>query len=271
MKQVSSTRQACAYGLGVAADVGGPEFDAYAPMALRLLLALVEGPEAQEEENSSVSDNAISAALKVVLSRAPALASSLAEGGMLRENGSGMSNGSSNSNRGDVGSRKEGCDAAAAALAAESEKALLSLFESLLSKLPLSTDVSEGQVCHARIIRLAAAGDPRVLGGAEGLLVPTLVVAIAGMMAYQLSPQEQEMAAMEGSGMSCDTGSAARENEGEMWARQLLDKETREAAEGLVGTLRERFPARFEEAWGRMEEEDRRAMQMSTASIRSSR
>lgn len=240
-------------------------------MALRLLLALAEGPEAQEEENLSVSDNAVSAALKVVLSRGPALASSLAEGGTLGENGGGMSNGSLNGNKGDAGAGKEGFDAAAAAAAAaENDKALLSLFGSLLSKLPLSTDVSEGQVCHARILRLAAEGDPRVLGGAqEGLLVPTLVAAIAGMMAYQPSSQEQEIAAMGGNEMCCETGCAARESEEEVWARQLLDKETREAAEGLVGTLRARFPAKFEEAWGRMEEEDRGAMQTPTASIRS--
>ncbi|CAN0473313.1 unnamed protein product, partial [Hapterophycus canaliculatus] len=82
----ASTRQACAYGLGVAADLGGPEFDPYSAEALRLLLGLVAKGRAEDSNiddeddvddddddegwgDGAVTDNAISAAFRVMFAR----------------------------------------------------------------------------------------------------------------------------------------------------------------------------------------------------------
>lgn len=231
--EVSSTRQACAYGLGVAADFGGPEFDEHAPSAMRLLLNLSHGPQSEDEENLSVADNALSAAFRVVFARGPVLASSF--GG------------------------------------SESSPAFLSLVGSLLSKLPLTTDVMEGQACHGRIVRLVSQRDPRILGGDNGTLVKSLVTALAGVMTYQHSLHEKEAMAMPagaGAGGGCGGGCGTRESEPEMWGRQLLDRTSRQEAETAVSTLREGFPSRFEEAWAALDDEGRQALQTPTSSFR---
>lgn len=196
----------------------------------------------------------MSAAFRVVLARGSALASSLDDG---IGTGSSPSKANTNGNSNSSGGSKD--------------RVFLELFDSLLSKLPLTTDVSEGKACHGRIVRLAAEGDPRVLGGAgpeEGLLVGRLIATLAGMMAYQPSPDEEEMetAAAVGGGCCNAQGECSnRESEEEMWARQLVDKETRIAAEGVVGGLRERFPQRFEDAWVGLAEGGRKALQTPTS------
>lgn len=241
--QVSSTRQACAYGLGVAADHGGAAFDSHAAEALRLLLALVsQGRNSDDEEISPVTDNAVSAAFRVVFARGAALQRAHEGGG--RGGGGG--------------------DAALSPL--------VSVLSSLLSMLPLTADVIEGHDCHRRVVSRVAGLDPIVCGGADGVLVEVLVSALAGTMCYQPSAHEQEeaMMAAAGGGLGgCAGGNCGRrESEEDLWARQWMERETRLGAEKAVTALRDHFPGRFAAAWAGLEEEGRRALQMPTSSIR---
>lgn len=215
----SSTRQACAYGLGVAAEFAGEEMGPQIPEVLHLLLGLVaQGRDSDEEEDSdiaSVTDNAVSAAFRVVFKHPAVLAESFA------------------------GHPPKDMSEAAAQL-----RPFLS---PLLGALPLKADVAEGHDCHRRIIDLALARNELLLGGSSGYHVAELLSAMAGMMSYQPSPQEEYRGA--GKGGSCRGGCGQTESEDEMWARQLVDRETRATAEKVVLSLKEAFPATFEKTW----------------------
>lgn len=233
--EVSSTRQACAYGLGVAAEFGGEEMGPESPEALRLLLALVaQGRESDEgggSEIALVTDNAISAAFRVIFARLPVLAASFA-GHPARD-------------------------------ISEASVHLRPVLSSLLGELPLKADVAEGHDCHRRIVNLALARDELLLGGSDGYHVAELVSAMAGMMAYQPSPGEEYGGA--GGGESCRRDCGQTESEDEMWTRQLVDRETRETAEKAVLALKEAHPAAFEKAWAGLEAEKQRALQVATS------
>lgn len=148
ISEVPSTRQAGAYGLGVAGEYGGTEFNGSASKALHLLLQLVKAPSSDEDEVLMVTDNAISAALWLTFTRGPVLASEL----------------------GDPGS-----------------PTYFGVLGMLLDKLPLANDICEGHDCHRRVIQMAATLDPRLVGEGDcrGFLVPELVAAIARTMVHQ--------------------------------------------------------------------------------------
>lgn len=245
--EVSSTRQACVYGLGVAAEHGGVEFDVTAPAALNLLVSLTQGPDSEVDQNLSVTDNAVSAALRLVFTRLPALAAPFFGGNIA------------------LGSETSGSTSMAAVTSCP---AYVSLLSALLGKLPLCTDIAEGHDCHRRVVSLAAALDPRVVGGGDaGQLISPLVTALARMIAYQLSSHEQ-ISLMAGAGGFNGGGACGeRESEDKLWERQFVDRETREEAERAVAGLRERFPGHFEVAWAGLEEEGKQALQMRTSSI----
>ncbi|CAM9512664.1 unnamed protein product [Laminaria digitata] len=235
--EVSSTRQACAYGLGVAAEFGGEEMNPESPEALRLLLALVaqgrDSDEGEELEIASVTDNAVSAAFRVVFGRHPVLAASFS-GHPARD-------------------------------ISEASVHLRPVLSSLLGELPLKADVAEGRDCHRRIVNLALARDELLLGGSGGYHVAELLSAMAGMMSYQPSPQEEGGGA--GESGCCRRGDCGlNENEDELCARQLVDKETRETAEKAVLALKEAFPAAFEKTWAGLGVEKQRALQVPTSS-----
>lgn len=236
--EVSSTRQACAYGLGVAAEFGGEEMDAQSLEALRLLMALVaQGQDSdggQDLEIASVTDNAVSAAFRVIFARLPVVAASFA--------GHPVS---------DV---------------SEASVRLRPVLSSLLGELPLKADVAEGHDCHRRIVNLALTRDELLLGGSGGYHVAELVSAIAGMMLYQPGPHEQHGGAGEGGSRRGDYGQT--ESEDAMWARQLVDKETRETAEKAVLVLKEAHPGAFEKGWAQLEVEKQQALQVATSNIR---
>lgn len=236
--EVSSTRQACAYGLGVAAEFGGEEMGPQSPEVLRLLLALVaqgrDFDQGEDLEIDSVTDNAVSAAFRVVFERLPVLAASLA-GHPVRD----MS---------------------------EASAQLRPVLSSLLSVLPLKADVAEGHDCHRRIVNLALARNELLLGGNSGDHVAELLSAMAGMMSYQPSPHEEHASAGEGGTSRGDGGQT--ESEDRMWARQLMDRETRETAEKVVLSLKEAFPGTFEKTWAGLGAEKQAALRMPTSSIR---
>ena len=234
----ASTRQACAYGLGVAADHGGQEFDAFSAEAFRLLMGLVEqgrraateSDEEHEEDISGVTDNAVSAALRVLFSRLDPVVASLAPGG-------------------------KGEKSAAAAPAVKA----------LLGMLPLTSDLVEAKDCHRRIVGLVCSRKPVLLGG--GVHVPELVRVLAGMMAYQ--PSDEEMATVTcGGGGCCAKCVWERSDEDPFWERQLVDRDTREVAESAVEALRAAFPQAFEEAWASLGENMRKALTTPTSSVR---
>eukprot|EP00903_Cladosiphon_okamuranus_P012365 g11590.t1 len=236
----ASTRQACAYGLGVASELGGPEFDAHSAEALRLLLALVaqgragnaagqaQGQDEEDDdpwENGAVTDNAISAAFRVLFARPGPV-----------------------------------CAAFAAA-------PMSAVVGSLLDALPIVVDVDEAHVCHRRVVDHALSRHELFFGGGGGgdssgaagyavVVVPKLVTALAGMMRYQPSPQEEAAA-----------GAAARGSQEELWARQLVDKETRQKAEEVLVGIKGAYPKVFEDTWAGLGEELRRALQTATAEI----
>ena len=147
------------------------------------------------------------------------------------------------------------------------------VLSSLLSELPLKADVEEGHDCHRRIVNLALAKDELLLGGSDGYHVAELVSAMAGMMSYQPSPREEQGEADEwescrrACGESCRLDCGQAESEDEVWARQLVDRETRETAEKVVLALKEAFPAAFGKAWAGIGVEKQRALQMVTSSI----
>ena len=236
--EVSSTRQACAYGLGVAAEFGGEEMDPESPEALRILMALVtqgrDSDGGEDLEIASVTDNAVSAAFRVIFARLPVLAASFA-GHPTRD-------------------------------VSEASVYLRPVLSSLLGELPLKADVAEGHDCHRRIVNLALAREELLLGGSSGYHVAELVSAMAGMMLYQPGPHEQHGGAGEGGSQRGDYGQT--ESEDAMWTRQLVDRETRETAEKAVLALKDAHPGVFEKAWARLEVEKQRALQVATSSMR---
>lgn len=219
-----STSQACAYGLGVAGDMGGKEFDAFSAEAFRLLMGLVErGREELEgggEEFSCAADNAVSAALRLVFSRPDPIVASLS---------SGMATGEL------AQQQKQQC--------------LAPIIKNLLGMLPLSADVIEGQDCHRRVVNLVCSGNRVILGGESGGNVSVLVRALGGMMVYQ--PADDD----EGRQMFDKDG-----GEEQLWERQLVDKETRKKAEIAVESLRNGFPQAFKKAWTSLGEDLRLAL-----------
>lgn len=259
----------------MAADVGGPEFDAHTADALWLLLALVDkgrgvysssgdkdGEEEGEEEDDdgwsegAATDNAISAAFRVLFGRpGPACAAFAGSGG-----GGG------------------GAPAVAAVV------------KSLLDALPITVDVAEGQSCHRRVVDLAIRrhefffGSGGIGGSSSSsdharVIVPKLVAALAGALQYQPSPLELDQARGEVCGASCGgagcgAGAALACNRGgsggtqeELWSRQLVDEATRRRAEEALAGIKGEFPQAFEEAWAGLGERRRRALQMTTAEV----
>ncbi|CBN78372.1 conserved unknown protein [Ectocarpus siliculosus] len=274
----ASARQVCAYGLGVAADFGGPEFDPHSAEALRLLLALVAqgrggstaGPAQEEDEeeddegdedgeddeeneddedddrweNGALTDNAISAAFRVLFARPGPV------------------------------------DAAFAAVP------MSGFVGSLLDALPIVVDVEEAHVCHRRVVDHALSRHELFFGGGVGggdssgaavyaaVVVPKLMAALAGMVRYQPSPEEGTAAAAAAAGGGLlpsygrsGGGYGAGDPEEELWARQLVDKETRQKAEEVLVRIEGEYPKVFEEAWAGLGEESRRALQTTTAEI----
>lgn len=248
----------------MAADFGGPEFDGHSAEALRLLLALVAqgragtaAGQAQAEdddedddrwENGAVTDNAISAAFRVLFARP-----------------------------GPVG----------AAFAAAPMSAVVG---SLVDALPIIEDVDEAHVCHRRVVDHALSRHELFFGGGGGdddssgavgyaaVVVPKLVAALAGMMRYQPSPQEEAAAAAAAAGGGggslpyCrdgggGSGGGVGDSQEQLWARQLVDKETRQKAEEVLLGIKGVYPKVFEEAWAGLGEERRRALRMTTAEI----
>lgn len=159
-----STSQACAYGLGVAGDMGGKEFDAFSAEAFRLLMGLVERGhgelEGGVEEFLCAKDNAVSAALRLVFSRPDPIAASLSAG---------MATGE-----------------------LPQQQCLAAVTKNLLGMLPLSADVIEGRDCHRRVVDLVCSGNRVILGGESGGNVSELVHALGGMMVYQPGDDEGE-------------------------------------------------------------------------------
>lgn len=159
-----STSQACAYGLGVAGDMGGKEFDAFSAEAFRLLMCLVERYRGQVEGGvetfSCVKDNAVSAMLRLVFSRPDPIAASLSAG---------MATGE-----------------------LPQQQCLATVIKNLLGMLPLSEDVIEGQDCHRRVVDLVCLGNRIILGGESGGNVSELVRALGGMMVYQPGDEDGE-------------------------------------------------------------------------------
>ena len=257
----------CAYGLGVAAEAGGPEFDAHSAEALRLLLALVaqgrtsNGAHQQDEEeeddedddrweNGAVTDNAISAAFRVLFARPGPVSAAFAAAPMS------------------------------------------SVVGSLLDALPITVDVDEAHVCHRRVVDHALRRHELFFSGGGGsgeaasyaaVVVPKLVAALAGVVQYQPSSQEEEEAAAAAAAAAggllpcCGGGGAAGTvlpccpggggSQEELWARQLVDKETRQKAEEVLVGIKGAYPKAFEEALAGLGEERRRALQTTTAEI----
>ncbi|CAN0411049.1 unnamed protein product [Pylaiella littoralis] len=260
----TSTKQACAYGLGVAADFGGPEFDAHSAEALRLLLALIqEGGKDNDNDDDddddddrwqsgAVTDNAISAAFRIMFTRPGPICAAFGGG------------------------------------------AVSTIVGSLLDALPITVDVAEGHVCHRRVVDLALSRHELFFGGSmrdesavaaaatddpyAAVVVPKLVTAIAGMMEYQPSPAEEQQVAAAGAGAQCcgaglpcceraalggggGGGATGGNQDEEMWKRQLVDKETRQKAGESLAFLKAAFPKFFEEAWAGLGEERRKAVQ----------
>eukprot|EP00002_Diphylleia_rotans_P019939 TRINITY_DN385_c0_g1_i1.p1 TRINITY_DN385_c0_g1~~TRINITY_DN385_c0_g1_i1.p1 ORF type:complete len:1092 (-),score=290.69 TRINITY_DN385_c0_g1_i1:178-3453(-) len=60
-----SIRQAAVYGVGVAAEKCGPVFSPYASQASQQLVALINAPDARDEENERPTDNCVSSLLKI--------------------------------------------------------------------------------------------------------------------------------------------------------------------------------------------------------------
>lgn len=220
--EAASTRQTCAYGLGVAGEHGGPGFDVHAASCLQLLTELAQVTDPEDEDLLSVADNAVSGALRLIIHRVPALAESL------------------------------GCRASDGKEAITSSTSFQSLMSTLLARLPLTTDVTEAHDCHRRIVALANALDPTVLGGSKAPLVARLVTAIARMMVYQTSPHEEAM---------------ADETEEKMWERQLVDPKTRMEAERALGVLQGKFALPFKKAWSALDDETMTMAQTPTASF----
>lgn len=258
----------CAYGLGVAADAGGREFDAHSAEALRLLLALVaqgrgdsDGDADQEEEeeeedrweNGAVTDNAISAAFRVLFARPGPVT------------------------------------------AAFSAAPVSAVVGSLLDALPITVDVGEAHACHRRVVDHALSrhefffggggGGPGEAAGYAAAVVPKLVAALAGMVRYQPSPPEEEQASAAGGGGGgslpcgggggaagtllpcCGGGGGAGGSQEELWARQLVDRETRQTAEEVLVGIKGAYPEVFEATWAALGEERQRALQTTTAEI----
>ncbi|CAN0480274.1 unnamed protein product, partial [Ectocarpus sp. 12 AP-2014] len=121
----ASTRQACAYGLGVAAELGGQDFDAHSAEALGLLLALVRKDTGGDNDDDdgwgegAVRDNAVSAAFRVLIHRPGPVFAAFPP----------------------------------------------AVVGSLLDSLPITVDVAEGQVCHGRVVDLAFARHELFFGG----------------------------------------------------------------------------------------------------------
>ncbi|CAM9740987.1 unnamed protein product, partial [Ectocarpus fasciculatus] len=224
----ASTRQTCAYGLGVAAELGGQDFDAHSAEALGLLLAIIRKapPSVNDDDGEddddgwdegAVKDNAVSAAFRVVVDRPGPVFAAYPP----------------------------------------------AVVGALLDSLPLTVDVAEAQVCHRRVVDLAFARHQIFFGGGGGTfhaaaVVPKLVTAIAGMMEYQPSLDEQSRG---------DGGDGGYGSQKELWERQLVDRETREKAEEVVAVVKAAFPGEFQGAWEGLGEEGRRALQMPTSSV----
>lgn len=274
MAPSTSTKQASAYGLGVAAEFGGPEFDEHSAEALRLLLALVEeggkDDDAHEDDdvgddgwkNGAVTDNAISAAFRVLFARQGPVCAAFGGGAVT---------------------------AAAAGASGPVATPVTAIVGSLLDALPITVDVAEGQVCHRRVVDLTLSRNDLFFagtlrgGGAPGaavaatataannahaaVIVPKLVTAIAGMIEYQPSHEELEDAAeagaeLCGAGLTVsDPGSQGNSQYEEMWERQLVDRETRQKVGECLAFLTTSFPKFFEEAWAGLDEERRQALQ----------
>lgn len=250
----------CAYGLGVAAEVGGPGFGPHSAEALRLLLALIArgragntaGPAQEEDvddddrwENGAVTDNAISAAFRLLFAHP-----------------------------GPVG----------AAFAAAPMSAVVG---TLLDALPIVVDVDEAHVCHGRVVGHAfsrhelffggggiGASDSSGASGYAAVVVPKLMAAFARMVRYQPSPEEgaaAATAAAEGGLLPPYARSGgvygAGDSQEDLWERQLVDKETRQMAEEVLEGINSEYPKIFEEAWAGLGEEWRRALQTTTAEI----
>lgn len=253
--EVSSTRQACAYGIGAAAAFGGPEFDGVSAEALNLLLTLAapqgggegnDDDDEEEEDVDSIVDNAVSAALRLIFARLGPIMASITGGDRPTDPSTAL---------------------------AQEQHHLGPMVNSLLGKLPLTMDISEGHDCHRRILDLACAGHPLLIGGDQGQNVPQLLSAIAGMMVYQPSEYDEEAAVSAGGdggqgGGSFGSSCGRMEKEEAMWARQYLgDREARKKAEQAVTALKGAFPSVVERAWAGLEEEERRALQTPTANI----
>lgn len=269
-EEAPSTRQACAYGLGVAADFGGSAFDFHRPQALYLLLALVAQGRAaaatgEDDEIGSVTDNSVSAAFRSIMA-------------VVATSDSPMSS----SARGEQQRLQE-----------QQEQQRL-VVKSLLEMLPLTTDVAEGHDCHRRVVGLVLSRErghercrqalfglePDQSGiGNDGFMkrdkgdgnIPELLSALAGMMVYQPSPHEQHEDAAsggEGGGGGCSGKCGQTESEEDLWERQLVTRETREKAERALVGLRGMFPKAFDRAFAGLGEEEKKAVQTLTSSIR---
>lgn len=59
-------RQAAAYGCGVLAQFGGPQFASACARAVPLLAALIAEPDSRSVENLNATENAISAVTKII-------------------------------------------------------------------------------------------------------------------------------------------------------------------------------------------------------------
>ncbi|CAN0426958.1 unnamed protein product [Ectocarpus sp. 8 AP-2014] len=157
---------------------------------------------------------------------------------------------------------------------------------SLLDALPIVVDVEEAHVCHRRVVDHAlsrhelffgggvAGGDSSGAAGYAAVVVPKLMAALAGMVLYQPSPEEGTAAAAAAAGGGLlpsygrsGGGYGAGDSEEELWARQLVDKETRQKAEEVLVRIKGEYPKVFEEAWAGLGEESRRALQTPTAEI----
>lgn len=249
----------------MAADFGGPEFDPHSAEALRLLLALVaegragntanpaqeddENDEDDEDnnrwENGAVTDNAISAAFRVVFARP-----------------------------GPVGA------------AFASSVPISAVVGSLLDALPIVVDVEEAHLCHRRVVDHALSRHELFFGGGIGggdfsapagyaaVVVPKLMAALVRMVRYQPSPEAGDAAAAAaaaGGGLPPSYvrggggGDGAGDSQEEMWARQLVDKETRQKVEEVLVRIGREYQKVFEETWAGLGEERRRALPTTAA------
>lgn len=69
----AQVRQASVYGVGICAQWGGPLFAAHLNQALAAIQAMVNAPDARDEDNGFATDNAISALGKIIVYQADAL------------------------------------------------------------------------------------------------------------------------------------------------------------------------------------------------------